>query len=382
VTDAFAPLRDAYLARHRSARAAGVGGMPVVGLIGTTIPAEVVSAAGCWALPVCGAVEDLGRDAAPMETGHEAETRSLFRQVVAGELEFCDLLVIDSSSDSHRYLYQYLKEMQRSGRGARIPQLMLYDFLLGPSQAVERYSRVVLSNFAQSLPRYSGCALDAAAMAAAIDASNRQRRWHQALATARAQRRIGGTLAFESHCAAAFMGAPAFGDAVDHALGSLPPAASIAGPRVLLAASVPLYHSGLHAIMEQAGALVIGEDNEWGERRYLPEIVVNSAPMEALFAHYRQHAVSPRQPTAVREGWLAQRLGSGSIDGVVFHVSPDDQHYGWRIPALTAMAARAGVPAIVLREEMLEAAGRNALLATMQRFVHQITTARSTGVRA
>ncbi len=344
---------------------------PLVGLIGVVAPIEIVLAAGCIPLTLTAQAEDWNLSAAPMEEGHEPEVRSLFRQALAGAFADCDLLIIPSTSDGYRFLYQYLKEMKRQGRGEQIPPLFAFDFLFGRADAVRSYSKQVAQGLLDRLTSLTGKPISKTDLQSAIHETNRVRQQCQRLAALRYEGLISGQDAHRALRAGACQTPSRYADALENWLAELssttgssthpdtgpethPDTGPNLRPRLLLISAVPLYHDVLHAIAEHSGALVISEDDDWGARRASPQIPLDDDPLEALFAHTYQYACSPRMLRAEREAWVIAQMQSTKVDGVVFYIPPSDQSFGWRYPDLKAQATACGLPSCLLRDEVLD----------------------------
>lgn len=294
-------------------------------MIGAAIPVELVLAAGCRPRLLTARAQDFTRDCAPMEQEHDAEIRSLFVQATDGGFADCDLVVIASTGDGYRYLFQYLREMQRTGRGGMIPPLYLYDFLFADTAPVRAYHASVVDALVARLSAVSGVVVDDAALNAAIVVADASR---------------------------------------------VAPSEPASGPRIALMSSVALYHDRLHRSVEQAGACVVAQDDP-GQGTLPP---LGSGNRAALAEHYRRHIVSPRQPTAQREQAFRAIL-AGKPDGIIFYLPPEDQFYGWSYPALAEAAQQAGVATLLLREDVL--APDNTAQAQVAAFIHTLTQARS-----
>src|SRR5262245_56139962 len=122
VAEAETSLARFYRDRLLAAREAENG---VVGIVGNTVPRELILASG--RLPVLIAAEP--GEPTPiaeiyMEPVISPETQSLFEIAVSGRLESLDLLVL---SRPYSQLYYYLKEVYRLGRGPEVPPLHMYD---------------------------------------------------------------------------------------------------------------------------------------------------------------------------------------------------------------------------------------------------------------
>jgi benzoyl-CoA reductase/2-hydroxyglutaryl-CoA dehydratase subunit BcrC/BadD/HgdB len=365
----FNPDTSRMVASSQAAHSAA----PQIGLAGNAVPVELVIAAGCVPFAVMARAEDFDADSAPMEEGHEPEVRSLFLQALAGAFDHCAMLVVPSTSDGHRYLFQYLKEMQRQGAGERIPPLECYDFLFGASAAVRRYSRRVLRGLAERLGVLTGSPVSDGALRNAIAQTNAVR---SAIARLDGLRRSGHIAGAEAHAAiraSGYVEPLAYRRALDAWIGGLPAAAPLAGrARLLVISAVPLYHERLHQACEAAGANVVAEDDEWGTRRGVGQVDTAADPLDALFAHYSEHAVSPRMLQPQREAWVRATMAAGGLDGVLFYVPPSDQFFGWRYPALKHAADACGLPTLLVRDEVLDAAAVPAITAGIATFVQQL----------
>lgn len=337
--------------------ASGLGtpaGQPTIGLVGAVVPPELVLAAGCLPRTLMARAEDFRRPADPMEDGHEPEIRSLFLQACAGEFAACDLMVVPSTSDGYRFLYQYLKEMQRQRLIDVIPPLAPYDFLFGPAAPVRRYSQQMLQRFADRLAVLSGRPLGESELASAIEITNGVRAELRRLERLRRAGQVGGAQAHEAIRAGAVMAPQAYRAQLAGWLDRIADAPAAAGPRVLIVSAVPLYHEALHAACEAADLRVTAEDDEWGARRATPDIAASGSPMAAIFSHYARYAVSPRMLHDQREAWITEQMRSGDFDAVLFYIPPSDQFFGWRYPALKRLAESCGLAHHLLREEVLD----------------------------
>jgi benzoyl-CoA reductase/2-hydroxyglutaryl-CoA dehydratase subunit BcrC/BadD/HgdB len=329
-------------------------GQPIIGLVGAVVPPELVLAAGCLPLALMARPDDFGRRAEPMEDGHEPEIRSLFLQACAGEFTACDLMVVPSTSDGYRFLYQYLKEVQRQGHGEAIPPLAPYDFLFGRSVPVRRYSEQVLQRFADRLAVLCGRDIGDRELAGAIDLTNGVRAELRRLDWLRRAGKLDGVQAHGAIRAGAVIAPQTYRVQLAAWLDQLADGAVAAGPHLLVVSAVPLYHEALHAACEAAGLRVTAEDDEWGARRATPDIPNNGAPLPAIFSHYAQYAVSPRMLQSEREAWVTAQMRSGEFDAVLFYIPPSDQFFGWRYPALKQLAESCGLAHCLLREDILD----------------------------
>lgn len=354
--------------RFAAARAAKAENHRIVGLIGSAIPTELVWAAGAFPLALTPRAEDFSRDPAPMESDHEADVRSLFLQATQGTFALCDAIVIASTSDAYRYLFQYLTEMGRTGQGAPLPPIWLYDFLFGDGPVVRHYDGIIVRQLVDRLSALTGQAVTDEALAMAIGRTDRVRAELAKLPALRTEGHLSGTDAMAVIGAGAWI-APETHRALlqqciattQTAQSSTPPPSR---PRLLVATAVPLYHDRLHRLAEVAGMTVVAEDDSWGARAGGPPIGAAADPWAALIDHVRAHDASPRQTCTRREAWLKQSM-AGAIDGVLFYLPPDDQSFGWRYPTLSETAAALGKPSLLIRDDALDPDGSARIAAAL-----------------
>ncbi len=343
--------------RRSAAMAARAAGRKVIGVVGSVVPVELILAAGAFPLGLVARTDDFGQSAYPMETELDAEVQSLFRQAVGGMLVVCDAIVIASTSDGYRYLFQYLTEMQRTGRGDALPEIRLYDFLLGSGSAVADYNRKVVAAFILWLEGLTSQDVTAVAIDAAIDAVNLSRNLLSTIHTQRLQGRLSGSAARDAISAGQFLPSEYLRKILSDIANPEAGPVLASGLRLLVATSASLSHGRLHHLIEDAGGNVVAEDDAQGSRFLGPPIPAGCDPIARLIAHYHEHDPSPRQVAPRRDRWLRAMIVHPAIEGVIFYVPPDDQSWGWRYPDLAECARVAGKPSLLLREDVLSESG-------------------------
>jgi benzoyl-CoA reductase/2-hydroxyglutaryl-CoA dehydratase subunit BcrC/BadD/HgdB len=206
-------LRDAYVARLDLAHDAQHAGARVVGLVGNTIPRELVLA--CGRVPVLIAAER-GRPTPHadvfMEDVIPPETKALFESAARGDLQFLDLLVL---SRPYAHLYYYLKEVHRLGRGPLFPPLHMFDLMQSQRQAVRAYNWDRFQTLIERLERLSGEELSERRLLQAVELTNAVRDLQRQLLDLRWQGRLSGVDALQALGAGYFMPPHAYRDALE-----------------------------------------------------------------------------------------------------------------------------------------------------------------------
>ncbi len=123
----------------------------------------------------------------------------------------------------------------------------------------------------------------------------------------------------------------------------------LAGPRLLVAGALA-DDSRLHEMLEQMGAVVVAEEGGWGMRSVGPDISLTGDPIVSTFDHYYEAVASPREDRAAEDAWLGQ-FTRADVDGVVFHLPPDDSVVGWDYPRHRSHFDGLGVPSLVIRDD-------------------------------
>lgn len=348
---AFEVLEHHYRDRRRAARDSG---RKVVALAGTTVPVELVLAAG--AFPV--SVAPLERAASPradryLEAHFDGEVRSILEAVLAGAWDWVDLLVLPRTSDGYLELYYVMKELVRLGEGRAVPPLHLFDMLHGQSEANRAYGLERTAALARRLGAATGIAPTGDRLRGAVAAVNRQRAAVRRLQEARRDPAAGisGTAALVATGAGRFMDPNAHAEALDAFLGEPRPALA-PGPRLLVVAAEPLSDLRLYTALEATGAVVVAEDDAWGARAGGADVDASAPDLAAaVFDKYFADVPSPRlAPHAARDRWLRAEIDRGGFEAAVFHVPQSDTWFGWDYPRLRDLCQQAGIRPVMVRD--------------------------------
>lgn len=388
----FALLSQAYHHRLDGLDAVRQTGQVLVGCVGNTVPTELITACGAraWRIaPADGAPEQSDTH---VEAFADRDARLIFALYVGGALDALDLLVLPRSSETWHKLYLALREAQRTGLKTDGPPLHLHDLLHTQRESSRRYGlarTVELAERVSALVAARGGQPDwAACLGAAVAQTNTTRGLLQRLQDLRRQGRCSGWQAQVATGALQFM-APAAGQAALAAWlqaledagtgqatsGAPAEAAARAWPR-LYVQGVALDHAELHRLVDDLGACIVQEDDDWGSRAATPLIDSRLPALEAVFNHYwrevpcgRIHPEPPGPPAWLR-AWQ-----DGAIDGLLFHLPRPDDVQGWRFPAQRDAASQAGLPWLLLRDDARDAPTLPELRRGLAQFIDRLRTA-------
>lgn len=350
--EAWQVLTTAYADRLQAARDAAAAGCAVIGVVGETVPVELIAAAGALAVQVTGRPGATPAADEWLEAFYDPDVRAICEQALRGELAFLRALVIPRSTEPYHKLYLSLRELDRLRQAPGLPPLVLYDLphTLGESQ--RGYGIARTQALADELGRLTGMPPEDERLSQAIRSGNAVRRAQQALQLARQSQPCAwrGELAQVLNGAARFMSPQRYAELLPAALETQPAHTPPTGPR-LLVKGVPLDHAELHHLVDEAGAVILAEDDAWGSRSAWPLVDEDRDPIAALARHYQAEVPCPRiHPREAREAWFLRALDEIALDGVLFHLpAPDDVH-GWDLPRNRAELDRRGIPYLVLRD--------------------------------
>jgi benzoyl-CoA reductase/2-hydroxyglutaryl-CoA dehydratase subunit BcrC/BadD/HgdB len=332
------PLHAAALrpAAAASAWRAGTGGR-VVGVLGWSVPRELVVAAGM--LPVRLSPRRLagGFSARDGATGLDRElppgAARIAGGLLSGALDWVDAVLIGRDSEAHTKLFYLLRELRRSGAAVGLPPIAFFDLLRLPSRTSARYNRLRARELVDTLSRWAGRPVTPDDLGRAVDdqAATAQRLAAlTALRTAPVPAVTGGDALAAALAAQVLPGEQvrahlaAAGDAGT----SAPPAA-----RVFLAGS-GLDDPAAYDALEDLGIALVGEDHEWGDDGSAPP-ARTADPLDGIVDRYHfGHGGVARDGLRDRAERTAGKITAAAADGVLYLAGERDEAAGWQLPAL------------------------------------------------
>ena len=346
---AFLALYRVWLDRGAKAAAAHrAGGGRVVGCLGADVPEEYLLAGGL--LPIRIAPDpksDLEYADRYLEACFDPQVRSQFDRILRPGEKPWDYLAVSNSTDVLVRVYLYLRELRRSEPEAGVPDTAFIDWLFTPSPTFRRYNEARAADFRRKAEEWAGRPITDADLREAIHVLNGERSAMGRICALRQgeRPRISGTEAL------VIAGAGFYMDRAEHRnlVNDLADAAAawpvIPGPR--------LYFSGteqfdltVYDYLEAAGAVIVGEDQDCGQRYFERLTDPESPPEEAVAARYIRRVPSPKKATVSRrvEALVCQALEAKAA-GVAVCMNRFEEAASWDFPeerrALEAEGIRA-----------------------------------------
>ena len=328
----------------------GEAGGKVVDYVGADVPRELIEAAGfvprrlrATSPPTRLAEEILG-------PGVDPTARRVLAGLLDPALEHGELLVLCHDTDSTVRLYTSLRALVRERYGPALPELYFLDLLHLPTDTTARYNLQRVRDLLAALEHRAGREVAEAGLRQAIAETNESRRL---LLRLQALRRaspplLGGADALAVIGAWSALPSKRFNELLRAVLDAAPGFEPRPGTRVYLTGSG--HHSPeLYRGIEERGAIVVGEDHDWGEA--LADGLVDEAapPLEALTARYHVGSALGRRHSAdERAAFAAAQAEAARADVVVAWIRAGDDALAWDVPAQRRSLAARGIPFVVL----------------------------------
>lgn len=350
--DAFAELLNIYTNREQALLAWKEKGGKVVGEFGADVPDEILIAADI--LPIrCYATPDLPLAYATvyLEQAFEPCARATFEKMIDGTYDgLFDHLAISHTSDTELRIWLYLREMRRSERQMRIPPVEFVDWLLVRRRMYQEENCNVVRRFKETVEKWTGRLIDDEELREAGRICNED---HAALREIQALRRvehprISGTEALVIIGSSFFMERAEHARLVREVAEAAPSWPELDGPHVFVTGTAQ-ESTDLYELIESTGAIVTGEDHDWGDRSYDRDMNLEIDPVRAIVDRYMLRQISCRRsPVADRVAALDAAAVQAKADAVVFFMHLHDEAGSWDYPKQRKSLTSKGISELAL----------------------------------
>ena len=362
---AFSALLDVWDHRRRYVEKFRAGGGAVVGCLGADVPEEYLLAGGL--LPVRIAPDpDGGQDFADryLESCFDPQVRSQFDRIVRPGEKPWDHIAVSNSTDVLVRVYLYLRELRRTQPEA-VPDTAFIDWLFTPSPRFRRYNEARAADFRRKAEEWAGRPITDGDVREAVSVLNGERSAMGRLYALRQSRppRLSGTEALVAAGAGFYMDRAEHRDLVNSVADAAASWPALRGPRVYVSGTEQ-FDLTVYSWLEAAGAVVVGEDQDCGQRYYQRLTDPESPPEEAVAARYIRRTASPKKADVSRrvETLRCEALEAGA-DGVAVFMNMFEEAASWDFPeekkALEAEGVRAAefckVPYPARKDDTLKA---------------------------
>jgi benzoyl-CoA reductase/2-hydroxyglutaryl-CoA dehydratase subunit BcrC/BadD/HgdB len=378
----FDEFTRAYHERDRAALEWKAQGGQVVGCLGSDVPEEFLIAAGFLTVRVCGDPRVSAETAdLYIERAFDPLVRSQFAQiVVGGAYSYLDHLIVSRSSDALVRVFYYLRELRRVEPSLPVPNLYFFDFLHSRYRTSALYNRDRARDLKRVVERWCGRPITPEALAAAIATCEENRRLLRQLAALRAPGvpRVSGVQALQVIGASMFLPREEHNRLLRAFLVEAEELSPLSGVRLFVTGSAQ-DHSHFYELLESCGAVVVGEDHDWGSRHSAGEIDLSANPTDAIVDRYhlRQPSAS-RASVSARVAALVEQVRAASAQGVIFYILEKDDAPSWDFPEQRKALEALGIPVLLLDRQPYQIADANGLQRQIDAFVGSIAASGAT----
>ena len=334
---AFQRLLHHYNNREEAARLFRQKGGKVVGQLGADVPDELIMAAGMFPVRVYADRDSKLTEADKyLEFSFDPVIRAQFEKIVDGTYsDIVDYLAISNSTDVIIRTYLYLKEIRRQEPEKPVPPLTFIDWLFTRRMLYQVRNEFTIDLFRQTLEEWSGRKISDSDIEAAAKICNEDRTALREISELRKARkpRISGSEAL------VIIGSSMFMDKAEHAELTRQVAREakdwpeIDAKRIFLTGSAQEY-TDLYEMIEKYGAVVVGEDHDWGDRYYERDYNTSYSPIRAIVDRYMLRSFSSKKAfVSQRVQALDEAVNALKADAVVFYVNMYEESASWDYPS-------------------------------------------------
>ncbi|MFC1534667.1 2-hydroxyacyl-CoA dehydratase subunit D [Thermodesulfobacteriota bacterium] len=332
-------MQKHYLQRDLAAREWTKNGGKVVGYFCDNVPEELILAAGFFPLRISGdpkgGLEEVG---IVYENGRpfyrEIFASSMLHRILTGEYEFMDYLVIPHARESVHRLYTALVRRKEANPELGLPEIHYLDNLHTTFYSSEIYNRARCLDLKINLEKWSEKKITDEALSKAITVTNESKILLKKVADIRAAEppRISGVEALQIIGSSMFMLKEDHNQLLKDYLETADQLPAREGKRIFTSGS-PLDHLQFYELIESCGAVIVGEDNCWGNRSSDVPIDVSGDPFEAIIKRYLHKSPCPRiVPVSLRVNYCVDSTLTSKAQGIIFNVFEFDNMPPWEIP--------------------------------------------------
>ena len=343
----FAKLLDVYNNRDRAAAAYRKEGGRVLAKLGFDVPDELVLAAGLMPVQVYADPDkELVYTSKMLEFAFDPMVRKQFEKLVDGTYKSqADFLAVSNSTDVIIRVFLYLRETLRSLPEVPVPPTCFIDWLFTRNRMHQERNELTIKIFKKQLEDWTGIKITDTKIKRAAKVCNAERAALRKIGALRHGKkvRISGTEALVIIGSGFFMDKKEHTDLVKQIAKAAAKWPVITGPRVFVTGSV---HEDLnvYSMIEDAGAVIVSEDHDWGDRSYERDYNLEYAPVRAIVDRYMLRSFSSKKAfVSQRVEALNEAVKASGAEAVVFYTNIYEEAASWDYPSQKASLDAQGI---------------------------------------
>ena len=333
----FAKLFDVYRNRDAAALAFKAKGGKVLAKLGFDVPDELVLAAGLMPVQVYADPDkELVNTNKILEFAFDPMVRKQFEKMIDGTYkDLADYLVVSNSTDVLIRVFLYLRELIRSEPEMPVPPTAFIDWLFTRNRMHQERNELTINIFKAQLEDWTGKKITDEEIAAAAKICNENRAALRKIGELRHgdQVRVNGTEALVIIGSGFFMDKKEHTELVNKLAEDAASWPVVSGPRVFVTGSV---HEDLkvYSMIEDAGAVVVAEDHDWGDRSYERDYNTSYPAVRAIVDRYMLRSFSSKKAfVSQRVETLNNSVAAAKADAVMFYTNIYEDSASWDYPS-------------------------------------------------
>ena len=352
---AFEIIQKNYQQRDLAALEWKKNGGKVIGYFCNNVPEELIMTAGFLPLRIIGD---------PWEGTEFAEgyrmpypllpfIESMINKLLTNKYDFLDYLVIPHGRDQIWRLYTQLHFVPELDPQIKLPEIYFFDDLHTTFYTSSVYNRDRKIEFKQKLEEWSGNKITGKALEEAIAITNENKRLLKEVAALRAADppRISGVDALQIIGTSMFMPKEEHNKLLKDYLKDAESFPVKNGVRLFVESS-PLDNLQFYEVVESCGAVVVAEDNCWGNRYSDVPISQTIDPFESIVERYLKKSPCPRMfPLQRRIDYCLRNAIESKAQGALFHIYIGDNAQAWEAPEEIKALKANGIPVAYLKKQ-------------------------------
>lgn len=368
-------MKRHYRDRYKAAREWKAKGGKVVGCVYTSVPEELIIAAGCMPVMIAGDPE-IPTDAGDkyMEDYFCPFVRSVHDLMVRGKFEWLDLAIFPHGNDSIKRCYFYLWTEKMYDPSLKLPPLAMFDILHTRKHIANRYVRGRMEALKQKLEEFSGNRITEESLAHAVELMNEKRRLLKKVAELRRADppRVTGVDALQIIGSSFFMSKEEHNALLRRFLEEAKDLPPRQGVRLYVSGTI-MDNTQLYELLESCGATVVAEDVCTGNRYAENLVDTKLEPLDALTDRYHSRSLEGRMyPLPVLVDYVTETAREARAEGAVFNYLRWDDSHGWNFPSQRDALKGIGIPSLALEMQEYKLAGTEQIRTRTQAFIEMI----------
>ncbi|MEW6186235.1 MAG: 2-hydroxyacyl-CoA dehydratase family protein [Thermodesulfobacteriota bacterium] len=344
-----------YQQRNLSALEWKKNGGKVIGYFCNNVPEELIMAAGFFPLRISGDPWE-GTETAEgyrMPYPVVAFVETMMNKLLTGKYDFLDYLVIPHARDPIWRLWTQLHFVSELDPQIKLPEIYYYDNLHTTFYTSSVYNRDRTIELKKQLEKWSGKKIPAKALKKAIAITNENKRLLKEVAALRSADppRISGLEALQIIGTSMCMPKEEHNRLLTAYLQDSESLPAHNGIRLFVEGS-PLDNLQFYEVVESCGALVVAEDNCWGNRYSDVPISHTVNLFQSIVDRYLKKSPCPRMfPLQKRIDYCVQKAIESKAQGALFHIYVGDNLQAWEAPEEIKALRANGLPVAYLKKQ-------------------------------